>query len=91
MFLISSDKCKMQKEIDESKMAAQRLEGRLHHAEDLLEQKQHTLVLTQGQREELERELGKLLTQVEVLEGREKHKVTFVFLLVILVIFLYSL
>lgn len=56
-------------------MAMQRLEGQLRHTEDLLQQKQHELLLTQAQREEVEREMGKVLGQLEVLESREKHKV----------------
>ncbi|XP_025079864.1 coiled-coil domain-containing protein 150-like [Pomacea canaliculata] len=65
---------KAQKEAGEQSMAMQRLEGQLRHTEDLLQQKQHELLLTQAQREEVEREMGKVLGQLEVLESREKHK-----------------
>ncbi|PVD36717.1 hypothetical protein C0Q70_03703 [Pomacea canaliculata] len=64
----------LKKEAGEQSMAMQRLEGQLRHTEDLLQQKQHELLLTQAQREEVEREMGKVLGQLEVLESREKHK-----------------
>ena len=56
-------------------MAAQKLEGHLRHTSDLLEQKQHELQLTQARREELEREMGKVMGRIEVLESQESHKV----------------
>ena len=68
--------CKqLQKEANEFKMAAQKLEGHLRHTSDLLEQKQHELQLTQARREELEREMGKVMGRIEVLESQESHKV----------------
>ena len=69
-------RCKqLQKEANEFKMAAQKLEGHLRHTSDLLEQKQHELQLTQARREELEREMGKVMGRIEVLESQESHKV----------------
>ena len=65
----------LQKEANEFKMVAQKLEGHLRHTSDLLEQKQHELQLTQARREELEREMGKVMGRIEVLESQESHKV----------------
>ncbi|XP_076451645.1 uncharacterized protein LOC143287500 isoform X2 [Babylonia areolata] len=64
----------LQKEAGDFKVVVQKLEGKLRHTTDLLEQKQHELQLTQARREELEREVGQILGRVEVLESREKNK-----------------
>ena len=66
----------LQRESSDNKVAAQKLEGQLRHTSDLLDQKQHELQLTQAKREELEREMGKVLGRIEVLESREKNKVS---------------
>lgn len=65
----------VQREAGDYKMAARKLEGKLQHTSDLLEQKQHELQLTLARREEVEREMGKMLGRIEVLESREKNKV----------------
>ncbi|KAL8622666.1 hypothetical protein ACOMHN_009300 [Nucella lapillus] len=65
---------KLQREAGDFKVAVQKLEGQLRHSNDHLEQKQHELQLTQARREDLEREVGKIMGRVEVLESREKNK-----------------
>ncbi|KAK7094021.1 coiled-coil domain-containing protein 150-like isoform X2 [Littorina saxatilis] len=64
----------VQREAGDYKMAARKLEGKLQHTSDLLEQKQHELQLTLARREEVESEMGKMLGRIEVLESREKNK-----------------
>lgn len=64
-----------QREISEYKISLQRLEGQSKMALEELEQKDHQLKVVQNRRDEVEREMGKLLGQIEDLEGRQLHKV----------------
>jgi hypothetical protein len=65
----------LQREVSELRVCNQKLEGQVQHMANLLEQKTHELLLTQQKREEVEREMGKLLGRLEVLESREKTRV----------------
>ncbi|CAG5133910.1 unnamed protein product, partial [Candidula unifasciata] len=65
-----------QQEISEYKTALQKLEGQSRMAFEDLKQKDQELKMAQARREEVELEREKLLTQIEVLEGRQLYKVS---------------
>lgn len=53
----------------------QRAESQARNATEQLEEKDMELKIALSRREEAEKELGKLAAHLEVLEGREVHKV----------------
>ncbi|GFS01137.1 coiled-coil domain-containing protein 150-like [Elysia marginata] len=65
-----------QQEISEYKIRVQRLEGQTKAAIEEAEQREQYLKEAHSAREEAEQETGRLLAQLEMLEGRQEYKVS---------------
>ncbi|GFO30928.1 coiled-coil domain-containing protein 150-like [Plakobranchus ocellatus] len=65
-----------QQEVSEFKILVQRLEGQAKAAVEEAEQRDQHLKVAHCAREEAEREAGRLLAQLEMLQGRQDYKVS---------------